>query len=283
MYIDSNSLAGRKVLAECPFLPFALAEAARFCKKYPGRFDLDELQSIAAEALFTSEGFEHSRKAIAGALADFARDGLKVVRDIEMSEEDFARTRGGPPSNARLLAGPGKASSKHGKVRLALGRSSFKDGWSQKPNERVSAKINVDGDGDDSEAADPRGGNISIAGSPTVAEPEHVVINPNRPTVTPIRRHFVPPPPDISKFVFVPPNWSTPVAREVPFEPYGMKWGEHAGLPEYSVDANHQHVATIGEDYGCKREKSGFPDLVLESPKITPIVWHREAPRHQVG
>ena len=179
MYIDSNSLAGRKTLAECPFLPFALAEAARFRKKYPGRFDLGELQSVAAEALITSKGFKHSRKAIAGALADFARDGFKIVRDIEMTEEDFARTRGGRPSNDRLLAGPGKASSKHGKGRLALGRSRFNDGWSQKPNERVSAKISVDGDGDDSEAADPRGGNISIAGSPTVAEPEHVVINPN--------------------------------------------------------------------------------------------------------
>jgi hypothetical protein len=141
MYIDSNSLAGRRAIAECPFLPFALAEAARFCKKYPGRFDLGELQSIAAEALITSKGIKHSRKAIAGALADFARDGHKIIRDVEMTEEEFARTRGGPPSNAQLLAGTGKASSKHGKVRLALGRSSFKDGWNQKLDSRwVRAK-----------------------------------------------------------------------------------------------------------------------------------------------
>ena len=129
MYIDSNSLAGGKALAECPFLPFALAEAARFCKKYPGRFDLGELQNVAVEAMLNARrGF---KKAIAGALADFARDGHKVVRDVEVTEEEFERTRGGPPSNAKLLAGPGKASSKHGKVRLALGRSRYNDGWSQ--------------------------------------------------------------------------------------------------------------------------------------------------------
>jgi hypothetical protein len=162
MYIEIDSLAGRKALAECPFLPFALAEAARFCKKYPGRFDLGELQSIAAEALITSKGFKHSRKAIAGALADFARDGDKLVRDVEMTEEEFARTRGGPPSNARLMAGPGKASSKHGKVRLALGRSSFKDGWNQKLDTKWVRAKGVDGDADDSEAVDPRGGEIAI-------------------------------------------------------------------------------------------------------------------------
>ena len=294
MYIDhnpdTNSRADRKALDGCPFLPFALAEAAAFSKKHPGSFDLNELQSVAVEALLRSPMRDaRARKAITGALNDFARDGLKVVRDIEITEEEFERTHGGPPSNARLLAGPGKASSKHGKVRLALGRARFNDEWSQKPNPRAYAKVNIDGDGDDAEAADPRGGNISVAGTPTAAKPEHIVVNPNRRTTLYIRRTFVPPDPYIG---IGPMNQRTPRPECGP----GRRMWAHIPdldgaqvelLTDLFFDASDttgsgaQRVGVVGEDFGRKREKSGFRDLELHTPKLTSCEWHREAPRHR--
>jgi hypothetical protein len=56
-----------------------------------------------------------------------------------------------------------------------------------------------------------------------------------------------------------------------------LRWSEFAGLPRYNVDANHERVATIGIDYGRRREKSGFADLELDTPKLTSVGWHREA------
>ena len=38
-----------------------------------------------------------------------------------------------------------------------------------------------------------------------------------------------------------------------------------------------QRVATIGDDYGRPRKESGFPDLLLSTPKISSREWHREA------
>lgn len=294
MYIEIDpqtrkavSRAGQKALDECPFLPFALAEAARFCKKYPGRFELDELQSVATEALIAAPTKDfRAKKEIRGALADFARDGHKVVRDIEMSEEHFARTRGGPRSNARLMAGPGKASSKHGKVRLALGNVKFNDGWSQKIDSRWVRAVGIeDGDDNDREPSDPRDGNIVIA-SPTAPKPEAWVRNRNPVAETTIRRHVEPAAPYIG---IGPSNQREPnrsfksaiVAGPHCISDDSKKWGEFAGFAYYNVDANHERVATIPPDYGRKRDKSGLPDLVLESPRIAPISWHREAPYHR--
>jgi hypothetical protein len=292
MYIEidpqtrkATSRAGQKALDKCPFLPFALAEAARFCKKYPGRFELDELQSVAAEALIAAPDYNRAKKAIRGALADFARDGHKVVRDIEMSEEEFERTRGGPRSNARLMAGPGKASSKHGKVRLALGNARFNDGWSQKIDSRWVRAVGIeDGDDNDSEPSDPHDGNIVIA-SPTAPKPEAWICNPNPAVPVTIRRHVAPPVPYIG---IGPSNQREPnrsFKSAVVAGPHCIdddsKWGEFTGSPYYNVHANHERVAKIAGNYGRKREKNGFPDLILEAPRLEPVSWHREAPRHR--
>jgi hypothetical protein len=283
---DTNSRADRKALAECPYLPFALAEAARFCKKYPGSFFLDELQSVAAEALLTSKkSLKYRQKAIRGALNDFAKSVNKTVPDIWVTEEKFARTLAGPPeTNARLMAGPGKASSKYpGKVRVALGRSRYNDGWSQKPSQRAFARVDIDGPGDDVEAADPRMGDLAIG--PAAPGGEVEVDNPNRRAPLIIRRHVLPPLPYIG---IGPLNQRTPRPECGP----GRRMWAHipdldgaqvellTGLFFDSTDTTGlgpQRIATIGEDYGRPRKKSGFKDLKLSKPKLSSCEWHREA------
>ena len=140
------------------YLPLAGKETSEFWRKQDsGKFEYDELLSVAVEDLATSKGVEYARKAIRGALLDFARDEHKVVKNVEMSEEEFLRTRGGPlpkqaairrvyvsggvrhtlytpgayRTNAQLLYGQYKVDSKHGKVSVALERKTYNDEWSQ--------------------------------------------------------------------------------------------------------------------------------------------------------
>ena len=154
------------------FVPLAKAEASKFYRKQErGRFRYEELLSVSVEALATSKGSNYAVKAINGALFDFARDDHKLVSDVEMTEEDFLRTRGPIPkaaaksplrvyfenglkvtvypagpyrSNAQLLAGDGKVSSKHNKISVAIGRTTYNDGWSQESSGWVRAKIEAD-------------------------------------------------------------------------------------------------------------------------------------------
>lgn len=155
------------------FVPLAKSMASKFhSQQERGKFEYNELVSEAVEALATSKGVNYARKrAIPGALLDFARDDHKLVPDVEMTEAEFERTRGdgraatpvairrvyvlggvrhtlytqGPyRSNARLLAGAGKATSKHDKVRVAIGRATYNDGWDQKFSEQVRAKVGPD-------------------------------------------------------------------------------------------------------------------------------------------
>jgi hypothetical protein len=157
------------------YLPLAKAKTSKFYRKQDrGRFRYEELLSEAVNALATSLGAKYAKIAIRGALLDYERDSHKIVRDVEMSEEEFLRTRGSPAAppaavlrtyveggklvtvyspgpyrtNAQLLAGDCKVSSKHGKVRVKLGRSSFNDEWSQAPSGWKRAKIEDDEDQD---------------------------------------------------------------------------------------------------------------------------------------
>jgi hypothetical protein len=165
------------------FEPLARAEASKFYwKQERGRFRFEDLYSAAAAALATSKGVNHAIKAINGALLDFARDDHKLVRNIEMTEEEFHRTRSALPqsstrpaavlrrvyisdgvrhalytpgpyrTNAQLLAGDGKVSSKHDKVSVALGRATYKDGWNQAIGGQVRAKV----ESDKQQKADPK-------------------------------------------------------------------------------------------------------------------------------
>ena len=94
MKLKWDSRAGRVVLAECPFLPLATDTAASFYRKQkPGRFEFDELLSVAVEALIDFKGANHARIAIVDALHDFARND-KVVRNVEMRPDKYARAWG---------------------------------------------------------------------------------------------------------------------------------------------------------------------------------------------
>jgi hypothetical protein len=148
------------------FEPLARSEASKFYHKQErGRFRFEDILSEAYEALATSKSVKHAIECIKGALIDFARDGDKLVKDVELSEEEWRRTRGEPArpsqgpwrvyfengvrvmvcpigpyrSNAQLLAGTGKPTSRHGKVPCAIGRTVYNDTWNQEFNERVSA------------------------------------------------------------------------------------------------------------------------------------------------
>jgi hypothetical protein len=160
------------------YLPLAKAETNKFYRKQErGKFRYEDLLSEAVEALATSPGANYARVAIKGALLDYVRDDLKIVHDVEMSEDEFIRTRGYPPSqraavrrvffsggvrhtlytpgayrtNHELLAGDGKVSSKHGKVSVAIERTTYNDSWSQVSSGRIRAKIE-----DDQQEFDPR-------------------------------------------------------------------------------------------------------------------------------
>ena len=182
------------------FVPLAKAEASKFYwRQERGRFRFEDLLSTALDALATSKGVNHAIKCINGALRDHARDGDKLVRDVEMTEEEWQRTRGGPPEPAppadaplrgyvendlkitvwpmglrRLKPRDGVATSKHDKVPVAIGRTTFNDGWSQQDHGRVRAKLDrdfqdVDEDGPPEEVKlkVQRGGNDGYTGAGT--------------------------------------------------------------------------------------------------------------------
>jgi hypothetical protein len=153
------------------YLPLAMAETSKFFKKQKiGKFSFEELLSVSAEALGTSLGAAYAVKAMRGALNDYVRDDHKLVRNIEVSEGEYLRTRGSPApppsavrrvyvsggvrhtlytpgpycSNAQLLVGDGKVGSKHNKVSIAVQRTTFNDEWSQERSGRIRAKIEDD-------------------------------------------------------------------------------------------------------------------------------------------
>jgi hypothetical protein len=156
------------------YLPLAKAETSKFYAKLErARFRYDELLSVAVEDLARAPNAKWAKTAIKGALTDYVRDAYKLVRDVEMSEDEYLRTWGSPNpppacirrvyvldgvrhtlytpgvyrSNAKLLLGDYKVSSKHGKVSVALARSAYNDGWSQSKSAWNRAQI----DGEDDE------------------------------------------------------------------------------------------------------------------------------------
>lgn len=137
------------------FVPLAKAETTKFYRKQQrGRFRYEELLSVAMAALAMSPGANYASKAIKGALVDYIKETLNIVRPIEMTREKFDCTFAALEPNARLLAGEGKVSSKHGKVSVTLGRSSYKDDWNQFIGGQVRAKIEADAN--DEQNFDPR-------------------------------------------------------------------------------------------------------------------------------
>ena len=154
------------------FEPLARAEASKFYwKQTRGRFRFEDILSEAYEALATSKGVKHAITCIKGALKDFARDGDKLVHDVGLIPEEWQRPRVGPNdpepkirprtvlriedgvtylspgpyrSNARLLAGDGKPTSKHGKVPCAIGRTKYDDDWNQEIDGQVGIKADAD-------------------------------------------------------------------------------------------------------------------------------------------
>ena len=159
------------------YLPLAKSETSKFYRKQErGKFRYEELLNVAVEALGDAAiAFDCTRnnglaayatKGIRGALKDYVRDAYKIVRNVEMPEEKYLRTRGCPNTllavirrvcvakearawnlpkyvrhtfftdgpyrtNLQLLQGVYKVNSKHGKVSVAIGRSTYKDGWNQ--------------------------------------------------------------------------------------------------------------------------------------------------------
>ena len=130
-----------------------------------GRFRFDDIYSEAATALADGKSVKHAIECIRGALKDFARDGDKLVHDVERTPEEWQRTHGEPErpiqgpwrvyfengvrvlvcptgpyrSNAQLLAGSGRVTSRHGKVPCAIGRTLYDDTWNQEFSQQVSA------------------------------------------------------------------------------------------------------------------------------------------------
>jgi hypothetical protein len=152
------------------YLPLAKAETSKFYKKQErSKFSYEELLTVSVEALGTSPGVNYAKKAIRGALTDYARDAYKLVRNIEMSEEEYLRTRCNPAplpaavqrvfvlgrvrhtlytpgpyrSNVQLLVGDGKV-GKHGKVSVAIERTTYNDEVSQERSGWICAKIEDD-------------------------------------------------------------------------------------------------------------------------------------------
>jgi hypothetical protein len=77
------------------YLPFAKAETSKFYRKQErGKFRYEELLSVAVEALATAE--RGWKKAIKGALTDYVRNTGKLIRNVEMSEDEYPRTWGSP-------------------------------------------------------------------------------------------------------------------------------------------------------------------------------------------
>jgi hypothetical protein len=75
------------------FRPLAIAEARRFYRRLDhGQFKYEDLLSVALAALAASPGHKWARKAIRGALADFVREDLTVVKPVEMDEERYLST-----------------------------------------------------------------------------------------------------------------------------------------------------------------------------------------------
>ena len=181
-------------------LPLAKKETSKFYEKQQswdrGKFRFDELLSVAVEALGAAAArFDAARnngltayalKGIRGALNDYVREAHRVVRNVEMSEEEYLRTRGSPnppratirrvcvvkepkawhlPKYVRwtfftkgpyrtyhqlLEAGYGyKVNSRHGKVSVAIGRSPYKDDWNQTIGGWSRAKIDEDHDNEE--------------------------------------------------------------------------------------------------------------------------------------
>jgi hypothetical protein len=73
--------------------PLARAAVTKLLKgQDPGRFERDELLSAAVERLATCPGSNYAKKAIKGALVDFARDHDKVVNNVELTEKKYLAT-----------------------------------------------------------------------------------------------------------------------------------------------------------------------------------------------
>ncbi len=179
------------------YLPLAKEETSRFYRKQErGKFRYEDLLGVAVEALGNAaQAFDHTRnnglaayarKGIWGALNDYVRDACKIVSNVEMSEEEYLRTRGSPNpppavirrvcvskeggawhllrcvrqtfytpghyrTNYQLLQGGDgyKVNSKHGKVSVAIARASYKDDWDQQIGGWIRDKIEEDPDNEE--------------------------------------------------------------------------------------------------------------------------------------
>ncbi|MGA8613261.1 MAG: hypothetical protein WB760_16475 [Xanthobacteraceae bacterium] len=147
------------------------SEASKFYwKQERGRFRFDDIYSEAATALADGKSVKHAVACIRGALKDFARDGDKLVHDVELTPEEWQRTHGEPErptqgpwrayfekgvrvivcptgpyrSNAQLLAGSGRVTSKHDKVPCTIGGTKYNDEWNQEIGGQVGIKADAD-------------------------------------------------------------------------------------------------------------------------------------------
>ena len=97
------------------FEPLARAEASKFYwKQERGQFRFDDIYSEAATALADGKSVKHAVECIRGALKDFARDGDKFVKDVELAPEEWQRTHGGPDGPERPTQGPWRAYFENG-------------------------------------------------------------------------------------------------------------------------------------------------------------------------
>ena len=181
------------------FEPLARAEASKFYwKQERGRFRFEDIYSEAVAALATGKGVNHAIECIKGALLDYARDGEKLVSDVEMSAEKWQRTHGEPErpiqgpwrvyfengvrvivcptgpyrSNAWLLAGSGKPTSKHGKVRCAIGRALYDEGWNQQVDVRQLHADDADQQSEQEAARLPQKDRVPQRGQPGAGKPK---------------------------------------------------------------------------------------------------------------
>jgi hypothetical protein len=307
------------------YQPLAMAETTKFYKRQEwGRFRYEELLTVALDALALSPGVNYAKKAIRGALVDYVLETINIVHPVEMTEDEFERTRGlvhkagsrdpvqvhyengvkvtvypsGPYcSNAQLLAGAGNVSSKHGKVPVAIGRTTYDDGWNQIIGGWVRAKV----DNNDDESVGPatkmlllESGDTDYKGRGRKKRFSVSYFNARdarRPPAELVGRPFV-------KTAFLQRGkvvrWLSPqvvgslrkdkggkVEVDNPNRLIFPAIRRTAGPPKLDITAHGRRTSKIvvdltkfGREPGPKRD---FPDLKLEGPKSGLITWHREA------
>jgi hypothetical protein len=306
------------------FVPLAKTEASKFYwRQERGRFRFEDLLSTAIVALATSKGVNHAIKCINGALRDHARDGDKLVRDVEMTEKDWRRTRGGPPeprppADAPLLEyvendlkimvwpmglrrlkprGDGVATSKHGKVSVAIGSTTFNDGWSQQDHGWVRAKVDADFQDRPEEGLKLRvrraeESGYTGAGTAKLWSKSCLSSGDNRNIAGVVHKSGLTPE-GWRRFKLVKRDGKTVSGYRGPVAPALIRRFESPKLtPAEAAIRSGRRTSVVrvdmtrfgldpGRKFGLKR-KLGRELAIVEGPKITGIGWHQEAGYVQV-